>query len=76
MSLSLLPLPLQFTYKVPFVLLSQRTLQLSVWDASVLLNKQCLAMATIELSSVQSELASGIARWFELHSPSTAGISR
>ena len=69
--ITVLPYPtvFQFTYKVPTNMLSQRTLELSVWDASILLSKQCLAVATIELSSLQSELSTGCSYWLELHSP-------
>ncbi|CAI8040303.1 Phosphatidylinositol 4-phosphate 3-kinase C2 domain-containing subunit alpha [Geodia barretti] len=61
-----------FTYKVPHQALSERSLELSVWDASILLNKQCLAVATVDLSTLQSELTSGCGRWVELHSLSQA----
>ena len=62
----------QFTYKVPRQALGERSLELSVWDASIILNKQCLAVATVDLSTLQSELTSGCGRWVELHSPAQA----
>ena len=40
-----------------------------MWDASVILNKQCLAVATVELCSIQNELTGGCSSWVELHSP-------
>jgi len=58
-----------FSYKVPKGDLACRSLQLSVWDASHLLTKHCLAVTAIELGMLQSELANGIIEWFELHSP-------
>jgi phosphatidylinositol-4-phosphate 3-kinase len=58
-----------FTYKLPPPILRQRSLELSVWDASIILSKQCLAIATIELSTLQSELAGGCGFWVELHAP-------
>jgi phosphatidylinositol-4-phosphate 3-kinase len=61
-----------FTYKVPRQALGERSLELSVWDASIILNKQCLAVATVDLSTLQSELTSGCSRWVELHSPAQA----
>ena len=62
----------QFTYKVPPQSLPEKSLELSVWDASIILNKQCLAVATVDLSTLQSELTSGYGCWVELYSPSQA----
>lgn len=49
----------------PFDLRS-RCLQLTVWDASSLLSKECLGCVLIELQPIYRELTRGFVSWFEL----------
>ncbi len=58
----------QFVYVIPVSALSARCLQVSVWDANTLMNKQCLCVDTIQLLDHKVTLLLGntVCDWFEL----------
>ena len=54
------PSPSQFYYSIKSDSLTDHCLQLSVWDASSLLSKECLGCVLIELTNKE------LSTWFEL----------
>ncbi len=59
---------LQFVYVIPQSALSNRCIQVSVWDANRIVNKQCLCVDTIKLSDYRTQLLQGtiVSDWFEM----------
>lgn len=59
---------MQFVYVMPKSALSNRSIQVSVWDANRIVNKQCLCIDTIKLSDYKTQLLHGttVSDWFEM----------
>ena len=61
--LSIIP---QLYYNLTPVELRSKCLQLTVWDASSILSKECLGCVLIELQPLYNKLIKGFVSWFDL----------
>ena len=59
----------QFCFTVPEGRLPRSGLQVSVWDASVLFAKRCLATTAISLHRLGAAGPEGVSRWYDLCEP-------
>jgi phosphatidylinositol-4-phosphate 3-kinase len=55
-----------FHYELDSIQIHRRCLQLTVWDASSLLSKECLGCVLIELQPMYNDIVRGLVTWFDL----------